>query len=87
MSNLTREVPLPILLHPRVSSITSLAATRGSYRGLLLMIVVTPACMPRFHTSQEWRMVQYNEMIAFLPSQTFSHLSLVKPLGICGLHP
>jgi hypothetical protein len=48
------------------------------------MTVVTLTCMPPFHTSQELRMVQYNEVIASLSLQISSHPSLVKSLSICG---
>jgi hypothetical protein len=51
------------------------------------MMVVTTAYMPRIHTSQEWGMVQCNEVIAFLSFPIASRLSLVKPLGICDLQP
>jgi hypothetical protein len=42
------------------------------------MTMVTPICMPPFHTSQELRMVKYNEVIAFLLLQISSRPSLVK---------
>jgi hypothetical protein len=51
------------------------------------MMVVTPAYMPRFHTSHEWGMVQCNEVIASLSLQISSRPSLVKPLGIHDLPP
>jgi hypothetical protein len=87
MSNLTRVVSPSVIPHPRVPSSTSSAATCGRCLGLLPMIVLTPAYVPRFHTSQEWGMVQCNEVIASLSSQIASHLSLVKPLGIRDLQP
>jgi hypothetical protein len=87
MSNLTRVVPFLVIPHPRVPSSSSLAMTRGRCRGLLLMTVVTPAYMPRFHTSQEWGMVQCNKVIASLSLQISSLPTLVKPLGIRDLQP
>jgi hypothetical protein len=87
MLNLTRVVPLPVISHPRVPSSTSSAVTRERYRGFLPMTVVTPACMLRFHTFQEWGMVQCNEVIASLSLQISSRPSLVKPLGIRDLQP
>jgi hypothetical protein len=51
------------------------------------MTVVTPVYMPRFHTSQEWGMVQCNEVIAFLSFQIASRFLLVKPLVIRDLQP
>jgi hypothetical protein len=87
MSNLTRVVPLLVIPHPRVPSSTSSAMTHGKCRGLLPMTVVTPAYMPRFHTSQEWGMVQCNEVIASLSLQISSRPSLAKPLGIRDLQP
>jgi hypothetical protein len=51
------------------------------------MTVVTPTYMPWFHTSQEWGMVQCNEVIASLSFQIASRLSLVKPLAIRDLQP
>jgi hypothetical protein len=81
MSNLSRVVPLPVIPQPRVPSSTTLAAICGRCHELLPMMVVTPACMPRFHTSQEWGMVQCNKVIASLSVQISSHPSLVKPLG------
>jgi hypothetical protein len=51
------------------------------------MMVVTPTYMPWSHTSQEWGMVQCNEMIASLSFQIASRLSLAKPLGIRDLQP
>jgi hypothetical protein len=87
MSNLTRVVPLLVIPHPRVPSSTSSAATHERCRGLLPMTVVTPAYMPRSHTSQEWGMVQCNEVIASLSLQISSRPSLVKTLGIRGLQP
>jgi hypothetical protein len=50
-------------------------------------MVVIPASMPPFHTSQELGMVQYNEVIASLSPQISSRPSLVKPLSICSLQP
>jgi hypothetical protein len=87
MSNLTRVVPLPVIPHPRVPSGTSSTVTHERCHGLMPMMVVTPDYMPRFHTSQEWGMVQCNEVIAFLSFQIASCLSLVKPLGIRDLEP
>jgi hypothetical protein len=51
------------------------------------MTVVTLASMPWFHTSQEWGMVQCNEVIASLSLQTSLCPSLVKPLGTHDLQP
>jgi hypothetical protein len=82
MSNLTQVVPPAVIPHLWVPSSTSSAVARERCRELLLMMVVTPAYMPRFHTSQEWGMVQCNEVISFLLFQITSRLSLVKPLGI-----
>jgi hypothetical protein len=87
MSNLTRVVPLPIIPHPLMLSSICLAATRERCHRLLPMTVVTPTYMPRFHTSQEWGMVQCNEVIASFSLQISSRPSLVKPLGICDLQP
>jgi hypothetical protein len=87
MPNLTRVVPLPVIPHPQVPSSTSSAMTRGRCRGLLPMTVVTPAYMSRLHTSQEWEMIQCNEVIASLSLQISSRPSLVKPLGIRDLQP
>jgi hypothetical protein len=49
------------------------------------MTVVTLACMPWFHTSQEWGMIQCNEVIASLSLQISLRPSLVKHLSIRGL--
>jgi hypothetical protein len=87
MSNLTRVVPLLVIPHPRVPSSTSSAATHEICRGLLPMTMVTPAYMPLFPTSQEWGMVQCNEVITSLSFQIASRLSLVKSLGIQDLQP
>jgi hypothetical protein len=87
MSNLTRVVPLPIIPHPRVPSSTSSTVTHGRCRGLMPMMVVTLVYMPRFHTSQEWGMVQCNEVIASVSLQISSCPSLAKPLGIRELQP
>jgi hypothetical protein len=87
MSNLTRVVPPPVIPHPWVPSSTSSVATCGRCRRLLPMTVVTLAYMPWFHTSQEWRMVQCNEVIAFLSLQISSRPSLAKHLGIRDLQP
>jgi hypothetical protein len=87
MSSLSRVVPLPAIQHPRVPSNTSLAEIHGRCHELLPMTVVTPTCMPPFHTSQELGMVQYNEVIASLSLQISSHPSLVKPLSMRGLQP
>jgi hypothetical protein len=87
MSSLSLVVPLPTIQHPRVSSNTSLPEIRGRCRELLPMMVVTPTCMPPFHTSQESGMVQYNEVIASLSFQISSRPSLVKPLSTRGLQP
>jgi hypothetical protein len=51
------------------------------------MTVVTPTCMPPFHTSQELGMVQYNEVIASLSLQISSRPSLAKPLSTRALQP
>jgi hypothetical protein len=51
------------------------------------MTVVTPICMPPFHTSRELGMIQYNEVIASLLLQISSRPSLVKPLDTHGLQP
>jgi hypothetical protein len=85
MSNLSWEVPLPAIPHPRVP--LSTFAIRGRCRGLLPTTVVIPACMPRFHISQEWEMVWCNEVIASLLPQTSSCPLLVKPLGTHDLRP
>jgi hypothetical protein len=87
MSNLTQAASLPIIPHPRVPLSTSSAATRGRCHGLLPMMVVTPAFMPRFHTSQEWGMIQCNEVIASLSLQISSRPSLAKPLSTHDLQP
>jgi hypothetical protein len=87
MSNLTRVVQPPVIPHPRVPSSTSSVVTHGRHCELLPMTVVTTAYMPRFHTSQEWGMVQCNEVIAFLSLQISSHPSLEKPLVIRDLQP
>jgi hypothetical protein len=87
MSNLTRVVPPPIMPHPRVPSSSSSATTCGRCCGLLPMMAVTPAYMPRFHTSQKWGMVQCNEVIASLSLQISSCPSLVTPLVIRDLQP
>jgi hypothetical protein len=50
-------------------------------------MVVTPACMSRFHISQKWGMVQCNEVIASLSLQTFLRHSLAKPSGTQDLQP
>jgi hypothetical protein len=80
-------VPLPAIQHPRVPSNTSFTEIRGRCRELLLMMVVTPTCMPPFHTSQELGTTQYNEVITSLSLQISSHPLLVKPLSILGLQP
>jgi hypothetical protein len=87
MSNLTQVMPPPVIPHPWVASSTSSAVTRGRCHGLLPMTVVTTAYMPRFHTSQEWGMVQCNEVIASLSLQISSRPSLAKLLGIHDLQP
>jgi hypothetical protein len=87
MSNLTRLVPLLVVPHPWVPSSTSSVATYGKCHGPLPMTVVTLAYMPRFHTSQEWGMVQCIEVIASLSLQISSRPSLVKTLGIRDLQP
>jgi hypothetical protein len=51
------------------------------------MTVVTPAYVPQFHTSQEWEMIQCNEVIASLSLQISLRPSLGKPLGIRDLQP
>jgi hypothetical protein len=87
MSNLTRAVSLPVIPHPRVPSSTSLAVIHGRCCGVLPFTVVTPACMPRFHISQEWGIVQCNKVVASLSLQTSLHPSLLKPLGIRDFQP
>jgi hypothetical protein len=87
MSSPSRVVPLPAIQHPLMPSNTSLAEICGRCHELLPMIVVTPTCMPHFHTSQELGMVQYNEVIASLSLQISSRPSLMKPLSTCGLPP
>jgi hypothetical protein len=87
MSNLTRVVSLPVIPHPRVPSSTFLAVIRGRCCGVLPFTVVTPACMPRFHISQEWGIVQCNKVVASLSLQTSLHPSLPKPLGIRDFQP
>jgi hypothetical protein len=87
MSNLTRAVPLLEIQHPRVPSSTSSATICERCHGLLPMTMVTPAYMPRFHTSQEWEMVQCNEVIASLSLQISLCPSLAKPLGIFDFQP
>jgi hypothetical protein len=87
MSNLTRVVPPPVTPYPQVPSSTSSAVTHGRCHGLLSMMVVTPAYVPQFHTSQEWEMIQCNEVIASLSLQISSRPSLGKPLGIRDLQP
>jgi hypothetical protein len=87
MSSPSRVVPLPAIQHLWVPSNTSLAEIRGRCRELLPMTVITPTCMPPFHTSQELGMVQYNEVITFLSLQIFSRSLLGKPLSIRGLQP
>jgi hypothetical protein len=87
MSSPSRVVPLSVIQHPRVPSNTSLAEIRGRCRELLTMMVVTPTCMPPFHTFQELGMVQYTEVITSLSLQISSCPSLVKPLSIRGLQP
>jgi hypothetical protein len=87
MSNLTRVVPLLVIQHQRVSSSTSLAVIRGRYHKLLPIKVVTPTCMPLFHSSQKWEMIQSNEVIAPLSLQAYLHPSLVKPSSTHNLQP
>jgi hypothetical protein len=87
MSNLSRVVPPPVIPHPLVPSRTTSTTTRGRCHGLLPITVVTPTYMPRLHTSQEWGLVQCNEVIASLSLQIASRLSLAKPLGIRDLQP
>jgi hypothetical protein len=79
MSNLFRAVPHLAISHPRVPSSISLAVIRGRCRELLPTMVVIPACMPHFHTSQVWGMGRCSEVIAFLSLQTFLRPSLAKP--------
>jgi hypothetical protein len=83
----SRVVPLSAIQHPRVPSNTFLAEIRGRCRELLPKTVVTPTSMPPSHTSSEFGMVQYNEVIASLSLQISSHPSLVKPLSTRGLQP
>jgi hypothetical protein len=85
MSSPFRVVPLSAIQHPQVPSSTSLAEIHGRCHELLPMMVVTPTCLPRFHTSQELGMVQYNEVIASLSLQISSRPSLAKHLSIRGL--
>jgi hypothetical protein len=87
MLNLTRAVPLPVVPYPRMPSSISSAMTCGICCGLLSVTVVTPAYMLLFHTSKEWGMIQCNEVIASLPFQITSRLSLMKLLGIHDLQP
>jgi hypothetical protein len=87
MPNLTRGVPLLVLQHPLVPSSTYLATIRGRYRGLLPMMVVIPASMPPFHTSQVWGMTRCSETIAFLLLQISLCPSLVKPSSTHDLQP
>jgi hypothetical protein len=87
MSNLTRVMPPRAIPHPRVPSSTSSATTCGRSCGLLPMMVVTPAYMLWFHTSQEWGMVQCNEVIVSLSLQISLHPSLAKPIGIRDRQP
>jgi hypothetical protein len=87
MSSLSRVVPLTVIQHPWVPSNISLAEIRERCRELLPMTVVTPTCIPPFHTSQELGMVQYNEVIDSLSLQISSCPSLVKPLSIRDLQP
>jgi hypothetical protein len=87
MSSLSRVVPLSAIQHPRVPTNTSLAEIHERCHELLPMTVVTPTCIPPFHTSQELEIVQYNEVIASLSLQIFSRPSLAKPLSTCGLPP
>jgi hypothetical protein len=70
-----------------VPSSTSSPEIHGRCRELLPTLVVTLTYMPRFHTSQELGMIQYNEGIASLSLQISSRPSLVKPLSIHGLQP
>jgi hypothetical protein len=85
MSSLFRVAPLLAIQNPRVPSSTSSAEIRGRCRELLPTTVVTPTCMPWFHTSQELGMVHYIEVIGSLSLQISSCPSLVKPLSIHGL--
>jgi hypothetical protein len=78
MSIPSRVVLHPAIQHPRVPSSTSLAEIRGRCHELLRTIMVIPACMPPFHTSQELGMVQYNEVIASLSLQISLRPSLAK---------
>jgi hypothetical protein len=87
MSSLSQVVPLSAIQHPRVPSNTSLADIRGRCHELLPMMVVTPICMPPFHTAQELGMVQYNEVIASLLLQFSSCPLLAKPLSTRDLQP
>jgi hypothetical protein len=87
MSSPSQAVPLPAIRHPWVPSNTSLVEIRARCRELLPMTVVTPICMPPFHTSQELGMVQYNEVIASLLLQISSRPSFATPLSTRGLQP
>jgi hypothetical protein len=85
--SLCRVVPLSAIQHPQVSSSTFLTKIRGRCHEHLLTTVVTPTCMPWFHTSQELGMVQCNDVIASLSLQISSHPSMAKHLSIHGLQP
>jgi hypothetical protein len=61
MSSPSRVVSLSAIQHPRVPSNTTLAEICGRCHELLPMTVVTPTCMPLFHTSQELGMIQCNK--------------------------
>jgi hypothetical protein len=80
-------VPFPVIQHPRVPSSTSLVEICGRCRELLPTMVVTPTCMPRFHTSQVWGMVRCSKVIAFLSLQTSLRPSLMKPSSAHDLQP
>jgi hypothetical protein len=87
MSNQPRVVSLQAIQHQQVPSGTSSAMICGRCPKLLPMTVVSQACMPQFHISQGWGMVQRNEVSTFSSSKTSSRPSLAKPLGIHDLHP
>jgi hypothetical protein len=67
-----------------VPSSTSSPEIHGRCRELLPTLVVTSTYMPRFHTSQELGMIQYNEGIASLSLQISSHPSFERRKGSKG---
>jgi hypothetical protein len=58
ISSQPRVVPRPVVQYPLVSLNTSLAMICGRYREPLPVTVANSTCMPQFHTSQGWEIVQ-----------------------------